>query len=210
MQAPSPIALPAARVLIVEDHPLYRDGMLALLERSAPQLQCQVAEHAEQALYLLRAQLDIDLVLSDLRLPGSTDGLALLARVGQEFPTSARVLTSGSEDPSLTAQAKAAGLMGYLPKHLEPQRWMEALAQVMAGTPWFPDLPALVKQPTERQLSVLQHLVAGHANKEIARAMGITERTVKYHLTELFDRLGAANRTQAVSKATALGWVRAQ
>jgi DNA-binding NarL/FixJ family response regulator len=69
------LALPAARVLIVEDHPLYRDGLLAMLQRSAPLLQCRVADSADTALLQMRAHLDIDLVLSDLRLPGAMDGL---------------------------------------------------------------------------------------------------------------------------------------
>ncbi len=201
--------LPPARVLIVEDHPLYRDGLLALLQRAAPRLQCRAAESAEAALQQLRAHADIDLVLCDLRLPGAMDGLALLARVGAEFPTAARVLVSGSDDPHLPAQARRAGLMGYLPKRLDPATWVQALSRILDGDPWFPaDGAPAEPGPTERQAAVLRHLAAGAGNKEIARALGITERTVKYHLAEIYGRLGAANRAEAVARAGARGWVR--
>jgi DNA-binding NarL/FixJ family response regulator len=200
--------LPAARVLIVEDHPLYRDGLLAMLQRSAPLLQCRVADSAEAALLQMRAHLDVDLVLSDLRLPGAMDGLALLARVGHEFPTAARVLVSGSEDPHLPDQARRAALMGYLPKSLEPHLWVHALSCILAGDPWFPAVRSSEPGPTERQVVILQRLAAGCGNKEIARELGITERTVKYHLGEVYGRLSAANRAEAVARASARGWIR--
>ena len=202
--------LSAARVLIVEDHPLYRDGLLALLQRSAPQLQCRVADGADSALLQMRAHLDIDLVLSDLRLPGAMDGLALLSRVGQEFPTAARVLVSGSEDPQLPALARQAGLMGYLPKSMEPSHWLQALIHILAGDPWFPAATTVDTEPgpTERQAVILQRLAEGCGNKAIARELGITERTVKYHLGEVYGRLSAANRAEAVARASARGWIR--
>lgn len=200
--------LPPARALIVEDHPLYRDGLLALLQRAAPQLQCRAADSAEAALQQLRVHADIDLVLCDLRLPGAMDGLALLARVGAEFPTAARVLVSGSDDPHLPAQARRAGLMGYLPKRLDPAAWVQALSRILAGDPWFPAGAAAEPGPTERQAVILQRLAAGCGNKEIARELGITERTVKYHLAEIYGRLGAANRAEAVARAGARGWIR--
>lgn len=206
--SPTPPLLPAARVLIVEDHPLYRDGLLALLQRHAPLLQCRVAADADAALLEMRAHLDIDLVLSDQRLPGGTDGLTLLARVGLEFPTAARVLVSGSEDPHLPAQARRAGLLGYLPKSLEPTAWVQALAQILAGEPWFPAGAADAPLPTERQVAILERLASGWGNKEIARDLGITVRTVKYHLGEVYGRLGAANRAEAVARASTRGWLR--
>jgi DNA-binding NarL/FixJ family response regulator len=207
MVEPAPV-----QVLVVEDHPLYSDGLLALLSRGAPHLHCRVAVDAQAALYLLRAHLDVDLVLADLALPGGMDGLALLRQVGTEFPTAARVLTSGSDDPLLALRAQQAGLMGYLPKQLPALQWLQALEDIVAGNPWFPHAGAgpvaTATAPSPRQLAVLQHLTAGLGNKEIARELGITERTVKYHLSELFGRLGASNRTQAVSRATQLGWLR--
>jgi DNA-binding NarL/FixJ family response regulator len=202
--------LPSARLLLVEDHPLYRDGLLGLLQRRAPQLQCRVAETGADALHQLRAHPDIDLVLADLHLPGAIDGLALLARIGGEFPTVARVLVSGSDDPHLPGQARRAGLMGYLPKSMEPALWELALARVLSGEPWFPREVAQGSDegPTGRQAVILVRLAEGRTNKAIATELGITERTVKYHLAEIYGRLGAANRAEAVARASTRGWIR--
>jgi DNA-binding NarL/FixJ family response regulator len=202
--------LPAARLLIVEDHPLYRDGLLGLLQRRAPQLQCRTADSGADALRQLRARPDADLLLADLHLPGALDGLALLAQVGTEFPTVARVLLSGSDDPHLAAQARRAGLMGYLPKAMEPALWELALARILSGEPWFPhdSAPTPEAGPTERQAAILARPAGGQSNKVIAGALGITVRTVKYHLAEIYGRLGAANRAEAVARASARGWIR--
>jgi DNA-binding NarL/FixJ family response regulator len=149
-------------------------------------------------------------VLADLRLPGAEDGLSLLAQVGQRFPTVARVLVSGSDDPHLPAQARRAGLMGYLPKSLDPALWELALARILSGEPWFPReaTSALEGDPTGRQVEILARLAEGWSNKAIARELGITERTVKYHLAEIYGRLGAANRAEAVARASTRGWIR--
>lgn len=201
--------LPAARLLIVEDHPLYRDGVVDLLQRVAPQLQCRVAIDAASALRALAAHGDLDLVLADLRLPGPMDGFDLLVEVGRLHPTAARVLVSGSEDPHVADRARRLGLMGYLPKHLEPATWLAALGDVLAGERWFPhSAPAPEPPPSERQLRVLEMVAAGQGNKEIGRALGITERTVKYHLVQLYGRLGAGNRAEAVALAGRRGWIR--
>lgn len=202
--------VPSARLLIVEDHPLYRDGLLGLLQRRAPQLQCRTADTGADALRQLRANADVDLVLADLHLPGALDGLALLARIGEAFPTVARVLVSGSDDPHLPAQARRAGLMGYLPKALDPALWEQALARILGGEPWFPrEGPATPEPgPTGRQAVILARLAEGRTNKAIASELGITERTVKYHLAEIYGRLGAANRAEAVARASTRGWLR--
>jgi DNA-binding NarL/FixJ family response regulator len=202
--------LPAARLLLVEDHPLYRDGLLGLLQRRAPQLQCRTADSAADALRQLRASPEMDLVLADLHLPGGIDGLELLAQVGSDFPTVARVLVSGSDDPHLCGQARRAGLMGYLPKGLEPALWELALARILTGEPWFPHDAARAPEtsPTARQIGILGRLAEGWTNKAIADELGITERTVKYHLAEIYGRLGAANRAEAVARASTRGWIR--
>lgn len=200
--------LPAAKLLIVEDHPLYREGLVGLLLREVPQLTCCLADNAGEALATLRAHGDIDLVLCDLRLPGEMDGLALLAQVSKEFPTAARVLISGSDEALLPQQARYQNLMGYLPKSLPPSLWLRALSQILHGEPWFPNAPPVAPPPNERHVTILAQLARGMGNKDIGQALGITERTVKYHLREIYDRLGVANRAEAVARGAALGWIR--
>lgn len=200
--------LPTAHVLIVEDHPLYLDGLLSLLQRAAPQLRCRAVGRADAALAHLRARPETDLVLSDHHLPGPMDGLALLAQVGQDHPTAARVLVSGTDDPQLPQHARRAGLMGYLPKAMEPRLWVEALGRILQGDPWFP--PAVTEEPglTPRQALILERLAQGQGSKAIAEELGITERTIKYHVGEVFARLHASSRAEAVARASARGWIR--
>ncbi len=200
--------LPTARLLIVEDHPLYLDGLLALLQRSAPQLQCRAVDRAEAALGFLRAHPETDLVLSDHRLPGPMDGLALLVQVGRDFPTAARVLVSGTDDPHLPQHARRNGLMGFLPKSLEPVQWVEALSRILQGDPWFPASAVEESGLTPRQALILERLAVGHGSKAIADELGITERTIKYHVGEVFARLQASSRAEAVARASARGWIR--
>jgi DNA-binding NarL/FixJ family response regulator len=202
--------LPAARLLIVEDHPLYRDGLLALLQRQAPALQARAVERADAALELLRRDPSIDLVLADHHLPGGMDGLQLLEQLGQELPTAARVLVSGSEDPHLAVHARRIGCLGYLPKSMEPMPWLGALSRILQGDAWFPPGSLSGADPgiTPRQALILERFAAGHASRDIADELGITERTVKYHLGEIYARLQAGNRAEAVARAAARGWIR--
>jgi DNA-binding NarL/FixJ family response regulator len=198
-----------ADVLIVEDHPLYSDGLVHMLARQAPLLRCRVAREAVQALDLLAQLGSTDLVLVDHRLPGSMDGLALLERIGQTHPTAGRVLISGSDDARLGAQARRLGAMGFLPKSLPPDDWIDALQSVLAGEPWFPPPPQGARGTglTPRQAVILERIAAGHTNKLIARELGVSERTVKYHLAEIFARVEATSRAEAVARASAQGWI---
>jgi DNA-binding NarL/FixJ family response regulator len=198
----------AAEVLIVEDHPLYGDGMVSLLARHAPALRCRVVPDAAQALHLLQRHGGVDLLLADQRLPGEIDGLTLLERVGALHPTTARVLISGHDDARLAAQARRIGAMGFLPKSLPPDAWIAALTSVLTGEPWFPATPCTAAAGlTQRQVHILERIAAGQTNKVIARELGITERTIKYHLAEIFARVSASSRAEAVARASAQGWI---
>lgn len=197
-----------ADVLIVEDHPLYSYGLLHMLARQAPGLRCRVAGDGASALECLARSGSVDLLLVDQRLPGSMDGLALLDRVGQLYPTAGRVLISGSDDPRLAAQARRLGAMGFLPKYLPPTQWIAALQSVLSGEPWFATAGADVAAGlTPRQGLILERIAAGCTNKLIARELGVTERTIKYHLAEIFARVSATSRAEAVARATAKGWI---
>lgn len=202
------LPLPPAQLLIVEDHPLYRDGLLGLLHRHAPALRCRAVGSADSALALLRAHPEIDLVLADHHLPGETNGLALLEQAAREGSTAARVLVSGSSDPYLAQHARRAGCMGFLPKSLEPLAWMRALQRILDGEPWFP--ADTVPEPgiSPRQALILERFAEGQSSRDIAAELNITERTVKYHLSEVYARLDASSRAEAIARATAKGWIR--
>lgn len=195
-------------LLLVDDHPLFRDGLVAALRHRAPGLRVQaVGDCAEALARLAAAGGGIDLVLLDYRLPG-LDGLRCAKRLMQQHPGVAVALMSGLDDASLPDRARAAGLCGYLPKSLEVSTLLEQLERIAQGQPVF-NAPVPVVAPTgphgltPRQMQVLQALGRGGSNNDIAHALGLAPATVKKHLEAIFTRMGATNRLQAVLMARA-------
>ena len=192
-------------ILLVDDHPLFREGLVTALRHQAPGLQLQAAGTAEQAAQALAApDQSIDLVLLDYCLPG-LDGLRCAQQLMEQHPLVGFGLLSGLDDPTLPARARAAGLQAYLSKSLELPELLRRLQQLAQGLPCF-DAPSLALAPpapglTARQQAVLGLLASGASNKEIARALDISPATVKNHLEAIFSRLGASNRMQAVMLA---------
>jgi DNA-binding NarL/FixJ family response regulator len=191
-----------AHILIVEDHPLFRDALAHVLGSgpTAGAQRCVGVGAPDEALAVLSGHSRIDLVIADWKLPHG-DGLDLLQTIGQRWPTVARVLLSGAQDASLAARARRLGLMAYVPKTLEPTDIARVIERVLSGEYWFPtdaaDEPAL----TPRQTRILTCVAQGQATRDIARALGISERTIKYHLEEAYLRLAVTNRAQAVASA---------
>ena len=195
-------------VLIVDDHPLVRDGLVETLTATGLGWVCTGAADIAQARRLIAGAARVDLVLADHRLPDG-DGLGWLLEVQQAAPRTVCVLLSGADDVRLAAQARQAGLAGYLSKRLEPAQIVSALQQVLAGGTCFPErAKGSALSFTERQIAVLQHVCSGLSSKEIARELGVSARTVKDHLTVVYLRLGACNRAEAVARASAMGLVR--
>lgn len=198
MQAPP-------RVLIVDDHPLFRDALEAALMATWPNgAQARQCATLQDALAALAAE-PADLVLLDLNLSDARafDGLARLAAVA---PTTPVYVVSATESAEAYRRARALGAAGYLPKSLAMEDLQAALATALDGGSWFPegdapgqDAMALrVAGLTPAQARVLAGLSEGLLNKQIAFQMGISEATVKAHLTAIFRKLGANNRTQAL------------
>jgi len=189
------------RILIVDDHPLYREGMMSALRAELAGVEVVAAGTAEEGLQVLEADAEVDLVLIDLRLPGM-DGLSALSVYAERFPAVARLLVSGAEEPALVRRAFSAGASGFLPKSMSVADVSAAIRQVLAGGVFVPGETALPRsegsQLSLRQLEVLRLLGEGRSNKQIARALDITERTAKAHVAAIFEALDAENRTQAV------------
>jgi two-component system, NarL family, nitrate/nitrite response regulator NarL len=194
-------------MLVVEDHPLYREGLVDLLARSQLLETIRTTNSAAQARSLLDAGADFDIILSDWRLPDS-DGLAFLKSVEKTNPTIARVLMSGTDDPRLPVLCMEDGLSAYLPKSLEPNEMISVIARLLDGETWFPSSKTDSRMLSPRQTEILVGIAAGKTNKHLAREIGITERTVKHHLTAVFERLGTTRRAEAVSRAVEQGLIR--
>lgn len=208
------------RVLLVDDHPLFREGLKGLLLGLDPAVQVEQAGSVTAA-EALRGQV-FDLVLMDLNMPGS-QGMAALSGIKALFEESAVVVVSGDESPSTIQRAIQHGAADYVPKTTDPSVTIQALRLVLAQGTYLP--PEALRQPgtgvdaapaapepashspdwpqalSPRQLAVLRCLLQGKPNKVIARDIGIAEGTVKAHLWAVYQLLGVNNRAQAMYRA---------
>lgn len=203
---------PPVHVLLVEDHPLFREGLAQLVQSCRPGVHCIGVATAGEALARLAAgEVPFDWLLADLKLP-DRDGWQLVAEARRRWPALGCVLISGDDDPRAAERAEQWGCRAYLPKHMEPSCLRDTLARVLAGERHYAAPPgsasrAAVDAPalTPRQRDVLLRLARGLTSRAIGDELGIGERTVKDHLTVLYGRLDAGTRAEAVARAAALG-----
>jgi DNA-binding NarL/FixJ family response regulator len=189
-----------ARLLFVDDHPLYRSGVQLALVSAMPDLAIDLAASADEALALLAADPNVDLCLSDYRLL-ETDGLTLLAEVGRRWPTVARGLLCSDATADLARRAEAIGCVACLTKGRDMDALVAALATLFQGGAVFDaDGPPASALSNKRRL-VLELAARGMSNKVIARELGVTERTVKDHWARIFERLSVGNRAEAINRA---------
>lgn len=189
-----------ARLLFVDDHPLYRSGVQLTLARAMPDLMVELKSSSEEALSYLSAEPNVDLCLADFRLGGS-DGLSLLDEVGRRWPTIARGLLCSDPTADLSRRARAIGCVACLSKARDMDALVDALANLFQGGAVFDgdEVPSAALSDKRRQ--VLELAARGKSNKAIARELGCTERTVKDHWARIFERLAVANRAEAISRA---------
>jgi two-component system NarL family response regulator len=198
------------RILVVDDHHVVRSGLVASLGLEDDLSVVAEAGNAAEAVAQFRKHRP-DVVLMDLRLPG-TNGIAAIGDLRRDWPD-ARVLMfttfDGEED---IYRAMQAGARGYLLKSAPREELLSAIRAVAAGERHLP--PALAQRlagrvsapdVTEREREVLQLIARGKANKEIAAALGISEETVKRHASNLFVKMGVADRAQATSEGIRRG-----
>lgn len=191
------------KILIADDHPIFRSGLRAVVSQLDDTIKVIEAENHTQAFDSIAAHGDFALVLYDLGMP-DTDGLAAMARLIVRYPALPVVVLSASDDRGDMQSALDHGAVGYIEKSTPPAVMLSALRLVLSGGIYVP--PTLVRQSqsmqagdqlTQRQSEVLAGVVEGKSNKVIAAELGLSEATVKAHITALFKRLNVANRTQA-------------
>lgn len=199
-------------VLLVDDHPLFRAALITAVRRVQADARVLEAQSLREATARLRADPAISLVLLDLRMPDCQGFSGLLALRG-EFPDHRIVVVSAAEDADTVRRALAFGAAGFIPKSAPLDTLMEALRAVLSGGVWTPpgfhaeaDDEAVQRfgSLTPAQLRILMSMRKGLLNKQIAYDMGISEATVKSHVTMIFRKLGVTNRTQAVVAAEPL------
>jgi DNA-binding NarL/FixJ family response regulator len=205
--------------VIADDHALFRAGLRLLLNDACGPAEVREAGGLPELKSLLEADHEVDLAVVDLAMPGMK-GAASIRELRHAYPHLRCVVMSGSEQRQDVLDALAAGAIGYIPKSLDPEAMVAAIQQVLGGGIYAPTLlltepietdepsstvdPNVMAMLTPRQYDVLRLLGKGQANKEIARALDISEGTVKIHLAAIFRVLDVRNRTEAVLKASAL------
>jgi DNA-binding NarL/FixJ family response regulator len=208
------------RILIVDDHPIVRDGLAAILGTQADFVVSGEAASGETALALFeRLPRDQwpDIVLLDLEMPGM-DGVAVLRRLRERHPGVRVVVFTAFDTDERILGALQAGAKGYLLKGAPRGELFNAVRVVHGGGSLLQPVvasrlmnhlaePERAEALTARERMVLALLARGKQNKEIAGELNITERTVKFHLSAIYDKLGAGNRTEAVRIALQQGLV---
>jgi DNA-binding NarL/FixJ family response regulator len=201
------------RILVIEDHALVREGLLLALkalEEAEATAEIIGARDADEATHLLEANDDFDLALLDLMLPG-TGGLAFLGVMRKRFPHVPVVILSALDDADTVLKAMRQGAAGFVSKASPTEVLLGALREVLAGEIWLPpeyrELTGKRKRArtvadryglTKSQARVLELLAEGKTNRDIAEMLGVTEGTVKIHVSAIFKSLGVNNRSQAL------------
>jgi DNA-binding NarL/FixJ family response regulator len=201
------------KILVVDDHPIYRKGLVALLDQMEPDIALLQANDAAQALVVIAEHDDLDVVILDLLIPGM-DGLRAITEFGQIRPELPVIILSSSENPADVRSALANGALGYVPKSAAEHTLLSAIRMVLNGDVYVPPFvmvetvstqsghlktAALPDRPvlTDRQIEVLRRISTGQLNKIIATELGLSEKTVKSHITAIFRALNVMNRSQA-------------
>lgn len=218
-------------LMLVDDHPLFRQGLRRVLEAEEDlEVILEVAD-GQEALRMVK-QLAPDVVIMDINLP-HMNGLQVTREIKQAVPDVAVIMLTAYHDDEQIFHAIRAGAAAYFPKDVTPRRLVEAIRQVSEGNyviddevldkpevaSWllrqFDQVAYIDGMPNDmfaplspREMEILQHIARGQSNKEVAYALGISRQTVKNHMTSILRKLAVNDRTQAALYAVRRGWIR--
>jgi DNA-binding NarL/FixJ family response regulator len=200
------------KILTVDDHPLLRQGIAAVIQGEKDMLIVGEASNGREAIQMFRSQRP-DVTLMDLQMP-DLNGIDAIVTIRQEYPQARIIVLTTYEGDALARRALKAGVVGYILKDMIRTELLEAVRSVYAGNRYIPqkiaaELAEHYAQDdlSEREIEVLREVARGTSNKIIASHLFISEATVKAHMQNILLKLGASDRTHAVSIATARGFL---
>ncbi len=204
-------------LLVADDHPLFRDALQTVISGGLAGSQLLEAESLADAITLIEAHTELDLLLLDLSLPDA-EGLEGLTKLREAFPWLPVAIVSAHQERQLVLDAITLGAVGYIPKSTPRETLLAALTQILAGQLYLP--PDVMRRPaprasspptistsstserlarlTDKQLEVLACMTTGMSNKHIARELLIAETTVKTHVSAILRKLNATSRVHAI------------
>jgi len=202
------------QVLIADDHPLFRGALREAVNGLFDRIGVAEAGTFEEVVERLEAGGELDLILLDLQMPGAR-GFSGLMYLRAQYPSLPVAIVSANDDPAVIRRCMAFGAAGFLPKTLGVEALRAAIGRVLAGEMWTPpdvelageadaESAALIRRLatlTPQQVRVLMMLSTGLLNKQIAFELGVSEATVKAHVSAILQKLGVESRTQAVIAA---------
>lgn len=204
----------STHLVVADDHPLFRDALRQAVASVVASARIDEAGSFEELTALLDRESDVDLILLDLSMPGIS-GFSGLIYLRAQFPAIPVVIVSASDDASTIRRSMDFGASGFIPKRFGVETLREAIGKVMNGDVWIPadvDLSAAADPDmtklrdrlvtlTPQQVRVLMMLSEGLLNKQIAYELGVSEATIKAHVSAILQKLGVESRTQAVIAA---------
>jgi DNA-binding NarL/FixJ family response regulator len=208
------------KILIADDHPLFREAIHNVISDGFPGSEVMETEDLDSAMALTKDNDDLDLILLDLNMPGM-HGLNGLINLRNEAPTIPVVIVSAEQDKQVVLQAITYGAVGFITKSSPRKQMTEAIEQILNGNVYLPsDIirsqksttrrsstdaphfpPELLQALTRKQLLVLERMTKGDSNKQIAYSLEIAETTVKAHVSAILRKLNVHNRVQAILSA---------
>jgi DNA-binding NarL/FixJ family response regulator len=198
------------RVLSVDDHPLLREGIAAIINNQPDMVLVADAASGSEALQKFREHRP-DITLMDLRLP-DTSGIDVMIAIRAEFAEARIIMLTTFEGDVEIHRALEAGARGYLLKNMPPRELVEVIRQVHLGKKRVPaEVASHLAEHlsdealTAREIDVLRHIASGNRNRDIGERLFISEETVKVHVKHIMEKLGATDRTQAVAIAVRRG-----
>lgn len=203
------------RIVIADDHPLFRGALREAVRGIFAEAQVDEAGAFDDLTALLDKRREADLVLLDLAMPG-VSGFSGLIYLRAQYPEIPVVIVSASDDAETVRRSLDFGASGFIPKRLGVEELRKAVSQVLAGEMWVPDntdmsspadpetskLRDRLATLTPQQVRVLMMLSSGLLNKQIAYELGVSEATIKAHVSAILQKLGVESRTQAVIAAS--------